>query len=204
MRPTYRAVTVLAVAAATLTAGAASAASAVGAVGQPGKVAQAGKVTLHSTRVIYGPRAMVTGPDGALWYTNSIGNSIGRITTSGHVKSAFHAPSIRRPSGIAAGPDGALWTISYTGEIMRVTTAGQVTTFTGVGDNTYGMAAGPDGAMWFCNAVNSGSIGRITTTGQVTTYPATSARSPGSITAGPGGAMWFGTGNGHVGRITTP
>jgi len=87
---------------------------------------------------------------------------------------------------------------------MRVTTAGQVTTFTGVGDNTYGMAAGPDGAMWFCNAVNSGSIGRITTTGQVTTYPATSARSPGSITAGPGGAMWFGTGNGHVGRITTP
>lgn len=48
--------------------------------------------------------ASVTGPDGALWYTNFIGNSIGRITTSGHVKSAFHAPSIRRPSGIAAGP----------------------------------------------------------------------------------------------------
>src|SRR5690348_7318415 len=99
MRRTYRAVTVLAVAAATLTAGAASAAAAVGAVGQPGKVAQAGKVTLHSTRVIYGPRAMVTGPDGALWYTNSIGNSIGRITTSGHVKSAFHAPQHQAPVG---------------------------------------------------------------------------------------------------------
>ena len=58
--------------------------------------------------------------------------------------------------------------------------------------------------MWFCNAVNSGSIGRITTTGQVTTYSATSVRSPASITAGPDGAMWFGTGNGHIGRITTP
>ena len=81
MRRTYRAVTVLAVAAATLTAGAAaSAAAAGGAVGQPGKVAQAGKVTLHSTRVIYGPRAMVTGPDGALWYTNFIGNSIESLT----------------------------------------------------------------------------------------------------------------------------
>src|SRR5690242_855284 len=145
MRPAYRAVTVLAVAAATLTAGAA--ASAASAVGQPGKVAQAGKVTLHSTRVIYGPRAMVTGPDGALWYTNSIGNSIGRITTSGHVKSAFHAPSIRRPSGIAAGPDGALWfTNSWT--IGRITTTGQVTVYPDPGiDTPATITAGPDGAL---------------------------------------------------------
>src|SRR5262249_56009282 len=107
-------------------------------------------------------------------------------------------------NAIPPGPDGALWTISYTGEIMRITTAGHVTTFTGVGDNTYGLAAGPDGAMWFCNAVTAGSIGRITTTGRVTTYPASGADSPGSITAGPDGAMWFGTGNALVGRITTP
>jgi virginiamycin B lyase len=35
--------------------------------------------------VFLGPRAMVAGPDGALWYTNFIGNSIGRITTTGQV-----------------------------------------------------------------------------------------------------------------------
>ena len=147
MRPTYRAVAVVAVAAATLTAGAA--ASAASAAGQPGKAAQAGKVKLLSTRVVSGPRAMVTGPDGALWYTNFIGNSIGRITTSGHVKSAFHAPSIRRPSGIAAGPDGALWFTNYLGgSIGRITTAGTVTRYTGTGiAGPTAIVARPNGAL---------------------------------------------------------
>src|SRR6266700_5088606 len=75
MRRAYRAVTVLAVAAATLTAGAAAAAAPA--------AGQAGQVTLYSARVFDTPEAMVAGPDGALWYVNTIGNSIGRMTTSG-------------------------------------------------------------------------------------------------------------------------
>jgi streptogramin lyase len=72
MRRTYRAATVLAAAAATLTAGAAAvAAPAAG---------RAGKVTLYSARVFDGPRAMVAGPDGAMWFGSGNG-LIGRITT---------------------------------------------------------------------------------------------------------------------------
>ena len=49
------------------------------------------------------------GPDGALWFTNSGNDSIGRITTDGSTKSAFFDPSINQPHGIVSGPDGALW-----------------------------------------------------------------------------------------------
>ena len=61
MRRPYRAVTVLAVAAATLTTAAATSAataSAATAAGQAGKVTQAGQVTLYSARVLSGPRAI--------------------------------------------------------------------------------------------------------------------------------------------------
>jgi hypothetical protein len=34
---------------------------------------------------IDGPEGIITGPDGALWFTNSADNSIGRITTEGVV-----------------------------------------------------------------------------------------------------------------------
>jgi len=54
------------------------------------------------------PEGIVAGPDGALWFTNDHGNSIGRITTDG-VVSNYPDPSIRLPAWIAAGPDGALW-----------------------------------------------------------------------------------------------
>ena len=49
------------------------------------------------------------GPDGNLWFTESLGNRIGRITTAG-VMTEFprHRPG-SRPSGIVAGPDGNLW-----------------------------------------------------------------------------------------------
>ena len=54
------------------------------------------------------------GPDGALWFTNFVGNSIGRISTSG-VVSNYTDPSISEPTGITAGPDGALWFTNFGG-----------------------------------------------------------------------------------------
>jgi virginiamycin B lyase len=51
------------------------------------------------------PYRITLGPDGALWFTNT--NSIGRITTKGHV----HLYSIGQsnPTGITTGPDGGVW-----------------------------------------------------------------------------------------------
>jgi streptogramin lyase len=57
----------------------------------------------------------------------------------------------------------ALWFTS-SGSIGRITTGGQITTYTTPGiNNPGGITAGPDGTLWFNNNVYPGSIGRITT-----------------------------------------
>ena len=72
----------------------------------------------------------MAGPDGALWFTNVVSNSIGRITTAG-VVSNYTGPGINDPEGITVGPDGALWFTNWgNGSIGTITTAGVVSNFT--------------------------------------------------------------------------
>ena len=153
---------------------------------------------------------ITTGPDGALWYTNSASanggkGSIGRITTAGVVTN-YTASTLNEPTGITTGPDGALWfTNPGSNSIGRITTSGAVTNYTGTGINDpTGITTGPDGALWFTNNANDepGSIGRITTAGTVTNYTASGIAAPYRITTGPDGALWF-TNAGSIGRITT-
>ena len=56
------------------------------------------------------PYSIVTGPDGNLWFTESDGNSIGRITPDGQAK-RLHPAHARTasPTGSRSGPDGNLW-----------------------------------------------------------------------------------------------
>ena len=72
------------------------------------------------------PWGITTGPDGALWFTEAscvrepgsrctVGNKIGRITTTG-VVTEFSIPSDGSGShSITTGPDGALWFTEYYG-----------------------------------------------------------------------------------------
>jgi streptogramin lyase len=129
MKGTLRVITVLVVAAAALTAAATAAPTLAVA-----KTSAAGKVKIFSDRVLIGPAGIVAWPDGALWYVNQKGHSIGRITTTGDVKSKFPNRSIQKATGIAAGPDGALWFTNTAGNsIGRITTSGTVATYTGTG-----------------------------------------------------------------------
>ena len=166
--------------------------------------ASAPVVTNYTGTGISNPYEIAAGPDGALWFTNSANNSIGRITTAGTVTN-YTATSISYPYGIAAGPDGALWFTNLdNNSIGRITTAGTVTNYTGTGINSpAGITTGPDGALWFTNSAND-SIGRITTAGVVTIYTDSSISAPWGIAAGSDGALWFtNENNNSIGRITT-
>ena len=101
------------------------------------------------------PAGITSGPDGALWFTNSGNNSIGSITTAGVVTN-YTGTGIANPLGITSGPDGALWFTNSTGNsIGSITTSGVVTNYTGPGiDRSRGITAGPDGALWFTNYGN--------------------------------------------------
>jgi sugar lactone lactonase YvrE len=153
---------------------------------------------------ISGPTDITAGPDGALWFTNNIGNSIGRITTAGAVTS-YQDPGILFPTGITSGPDGALWfTNTVANSVGRITTAGAVTSFTdpNISNSLFDITSGPDGALWFGSG--NSAIDRITTAGAVTSYTDPSISGPGGMTAGPDGALWFTNDfSNSIGRITT-
>ena len=154
---------------------------------------------------ITGPWGITAGPDGALWFTNRTGNTIGRITTTGKVKT-FSGTGISAPEGITAGPDGNLWFTTDTtvneDSIGRITTTGTVTTSFLGSTGPWGITAGPDGNLWFTNHTGN-TIWRYTTSNQVTSYTAPGISGPQGIAAGPDGAMWFTNHTGNsIGRIS--
>jgi streptogramin lyase len=155
------------------------------------------------------PLGIVAGPDGNLWFTESGGDRIGRITPSGVVIefSAGLTPG-SQPSDITLGMDGNLWfTEPGTDRIGRITPNGVISEFSaGIspGAQPTGIAPGPDGNIWFTEpGVNS--IARISPAGVVTEFrqgviPADAK--PTDITRGPDGNMWFGQSRG-AGPVTS-
>jgi streptogramin lyase len=152
------------------------------------------------------PNGITAGTDGNLWFTENLGNQIGRITTAG-VVTEFPIPTAGSyPQGITAGPDGNLWFTEFAvNQIGRITTAGVVTEFPipTAASLPGGITAGPDGNLWFTENLGN-QIGRITTAGAVTEFPIpTAASEPRSITVGPDGNLWFTEFQGNqIGRIT--
>jgi streptogramin lyase len=154
------------------------------------------------------PTAIVTGPDGNLWFTEFLGDKIGRLTTGGALTefsfSTGPGDTGHGALSIAVGPDGNLWFAEYYGNnISRITLAGAITEFGLPAPLSHpsGIAAGPDGNLWFTEQ-GTNQIGRITTAGVITEFPAPCC--PRGIAAGPDGNLWFtGANGGTIGRITT-
>ena len=74
-----------------------------------------------------GPQDIVTGPDGALWFSEPNQRQIGRITTDGDVTGEY-GPTFSTPLRIVAGSDGNLWFTDNT-KIGKITTGGTITEY---------------------------------------------------------------------------
>jgi streptogramin lyase len=159
-----------------------------------------------------GPRGITAGPDGNLWFTEAVGNKIGRITTDGMITEFSGTPALDQPFSITAGPDGNLWfTDVDANKIGRITTDGMITEFSLPRFDSFPqrITAGPDGNLWFTEGGLPGGnkIGRITTDGVINKkeFPVpTPAGAPNDITAGPDRKLWFTEFLGNkIGRIST-
>jgi streptogramin lyase len=159
------------------------------------------------------PEGIATGPDGNLWFTESSGNKIGRVTTVGAIDE-FEVPTPgSSPWGITAGPDGNLWFTErleqndFGGKIGRITPDGVITEFDipTAGSCPGGITAGPDGNLWFVE-ICTYKVGRITPAGVVTEFPVPptqAASGPEFITPGSDGNLWYtGGANNKIGRVT--
>ncbi len=148
------------------------------------------------------PRGITRGPDGNIWFTESLSNKIGRITPNG-VITEFTVGGVAITS-ITTGPDGWLWyTRDSSGYIGRLNPATGAFTETFVDGGPTVIVAGPDGNLWFTK-FNVHKIGRFNpTTGNLTDFPIRTGLNPNGITVGPDGNLWFAAqGSGHVGSIT--
>ena len=145
-----------------------------------GRVTTAGAVTLFpissASSKAYGLDSLAAGPDGNLWFTESVGKKtvLGRMSPSGVVT---HFPIAKLDYvDLANGPsDSLIMTGQNTkgrNEVFRVSTAGAVTRYKvpAAISNAFGTYLGPaDGSLWFANE-SSGAIelGRITASGKAT------------------------------------
>jgi len=121
------------------------------------------------------PVNIIVGPDNNLWFAETTGEKIGRITTAG-VITEFPIPGAQWLLGITGGPDGNIWfTDQFTGKIGHISTGGtNLTQYSlPVGSYPQGITVGPDHNLWFVDQKNSGlfTIGTITVAGQITEYP---------------------------------
>ncbi len=165
------------------------------------------------------PWKIVAGPDGNMWFSYSLGTSLGRITPSGQAEYVTDANRPLEVLGLTNGQDGAVWFTDWdvrelVYKIGRVTSDGEFTYFN-VPDkppkeSIWGITAGPDGALWYVTLGNDAdvrdSIGRMTTDGNVTKFPvpehAAGPHFTAEIAAGSDGALWFAVAY-NIGRITT-
>lgn len=97
-----------------------------------------------------GPNGITSGPDGALWFTESSYNSIGRLSVSGVLSSfAVYRPVGVTPINIASGSDGKLWFTESRAKVGKLTTGGVFNFYTvESGSAPVGITAGPDGQLW--------------------------------------------------------
>jgi streptogramin lyase len=164
------------------------------------------KFTLPQEGARANPEAITLGPDGALWFTQPLVDTIGRISPTDGVVQTFATPTpTSQPHGITAGPDGNLWFVEGAGDrVGRITPAGVVSEFAlptpndllisiTPGPTTSGSSgpSGSSGDLWF-TAYSADAIGRITTAGVISLYPLSDPDSqPWAITAGADGNLWF-------------
>ncbi len=96
------------------------------------------------------PSQIVTGADGALWFTRSGDDRIGRITVDGE-ESSFPVGVGNAPFGITVGPDNQIWfTAMGTDRIGRITGDGDLTwvDLPIQGAMASMLTVGPDGGLW--------------------------------------------------------
>ena len=151
------------------------------------------------------PVSIVSGPDGALWFTEAACNKVGRITTEGTITNEYPIPT--GASGlddIAIGPDGNPWFAESVGnKIGSIDPSGAISESAPLapGSQPISVVTGPDGNAWF-TAHGTGKVGRMTLDGAVTEYSAGITGRPLVITAGPDGNLWFTESPGNkIGRL---
>ena len=158
-----------------------------------------------------GVNGIVTGPDGALWFTTTdqaAGNLIGRITTAGAITTLASPNALSnnlKANGIAVGPDGNLWFSETDANSLGAVSPDGSTLidFPLTESSPQQIAAGADGNLW-ATAFGSSAVIQVNPDGTAASplSTPTAGSGPVGIVLGPDGALWFTEQSaGAIGRV---
>jgi sugar lactone lactonase YvrE len=133
--------------------------------GRIGSISPSGQI--QEFAVPYAPGSIVSGADGALWYSEFTPGApgddlarkgfLGRITTSGVATELPIDPNVSIDQ-VAAGSDGAIWYVAYpdqTGAFGRIAPSGEVKMFSTGGNAQIYLIAAVSGALWLFDSRNN-------------------------------------------------
>ena len=158
------------------------------------------------------PFAIITGPDGNIWFSEFNTDKIGRLGLDGTLVE-FSTPHPVNPAsgntgGLAFDAAGNVWFAEIANDKIGVMSPTGVLlhefAIPTTGALPHMITAGPDGNFWFAET-GTDKIGRITLDGTVTEFAIPTSNSQTfDIIVGPDGALWFTEFTaGKIGRITT-
>ena len=151
--------------------------------------------------------ALVTGPDGKLWFTGF--GLLNSMTTSGtwtqfHIKDSNGNPVV--VTTVVVGPDGALW-LGANGGLGRYDIASGTTTWYTVQPpgapiplTPAGIISGPDGRLYFGSF--SGIVVSDTSGSMSILYQPKSGIASAPLDFAPDGGLWFSTGSTQGGNAS--
>lgn len=122
------------------------------------------------------PQGITLGFDGFLYFAETAGNKIGKMTTGGVITETAVPTANAAPFGVAGMPDGSIWYTENAGNRIAMQTSSNTTEYplpTANAGPTY-ITRGPDGALWF-SETNANQLGRIDTGGNITEFPVPNA-----------------------------
>ena len=147
------------------------------------------------------PGSLVTGPDGAVWFTWEAG--IGRLASDGSVR--LHRVATTTPQALTVGADGALWfTDDPVARVGRFALDGKVSflSLSSYATRLTDVATGPDGGLWVSSS-RPGRLLRLAADGSVTVAADLGADVHiWSITAQSNGDLWFAAADLGFGLLT--
>lgn len=155
--------------------------------------------------------AIVTTPDGSLWFNERFTGRVGRITTDGDVSivatlsttldfgGVTHVTVPLQPRALTVGSDGNVWMFAGTAEGMpaigKLTPSGDFTAYvTGVVDTfPIGRDVAADGKFWY-GGLAAGVVGYLTPEGDANAWLVSGALTLshiGGLAVGPDGDLWY-------------
>ena len=171
-----------------------------------------GRITKFATSPPGVSNDVAAGPDGNYWFTEIIGDKIGKISPRPPYSMVeFRLPTpLSEPDAIVRGPDGNMWFTEWAARIGRIQVHPpyRIDEFAVPGGRViHKMVVGSDRNLWFTDPFND-AVGRIVLHGRtaaptIAEFHVASGSTPAGLTNGPDGALWLTeAGTGRIGRLS--